>query len=197
MVIVTVATSIIDVCRRSSGTCRIVSVGSGPAVDVQRALEKLTKAEQARLHITLVDIDPAALDHARERLTPHVSEEQLQLVRENLYRFHHGPRAAESLNGADLIFCTGLFDYLDEAAATDMLATFWNRLAASGLLLVFNFSAQNPSRTFMEWIGNWYLIYRDKNQMAELAARAGMTTSQFKIDAESLGIDLFIRADKQ
>ncbi|MBI3466333.1 MAG: hypothetical protein HY000_25255 [Planctomycetes bacterium] len=49
----------------------------------------------------------------------------------------------------------------------------------------------------MEWIGNWYLIYRTSAEMASLAEAAGIPRGAWRIDAERLGIDLFISAEKR
>jgi hypothetical protein len=46
----------------------------------------------------------------------------------------------------------------------------------------------------MEWIGNWYLIYRTAEGLQRLATSAGLDPSCVSIGAERLGIDLFIVA---
>ncbi|HEX5498007.1 MAG TPA: hypothetical protein VFX03_02230, partial [Thermomicrobiales bacterium] len=51
-----------------------------------------------------------------------------------------------------------------------------------------------PTRAYMEWIGNWYLIYRTSADLERLAAAAGIHPANFAIEAEKLGIDLFLVA---
>jgi hypothetical protein len=100
------------------------------------------------------------------------------------------------LAGADLIFCTGLFDYLDDPTAAEMLSVLWQQLGAGGQLRVFNFSPVNPTRAYMEWLGNWYLTYRTDSQMQSLAAAAGIPPECCAIGAEPLGVNLFVTATK-
>ncbi|MCL4201366.1 MAG: class I SAM-dependent methyltransferase [Pirellulaceae bacterium] len=177
--------------RRAAGPVHIVSVGSGPALDLQAACQRLTPPHRQRLQMTLLDLDPAALDYAGSQLAPLVAANQIRLVRENLFRLAQSARSREFLDGADVIVCSGLFDYLDAAAAAAMLSRFWQALCPGGEAWVFNFAPYNPSRAYMEWIGNWYLIYRTDQQMADLAAQAGIQHPQFQIAAEPSGVNLY------
>jgi hypothetical protein len=186
-----IARAIADFVRsRSAGPVRVVSVGSGPAIDVERACRALTPAQRQRLEITLLDLDPAALDYARSRLAPLVQPAQLRLVRENLFRLAQPDRGSDLLVDVDVLVCTGLFDYLDDATAAALLSRFWQSLRSAGQAWVFNFAPHNPSRAYMEWIGNWYLTYRTAEQMREVAARAGIPHQHLEISAEPSGVNL-------
>jgi hypothetical protein len=48
----------------------------------------------------------------------------------------------------------------------------------------------------MEWIGNWYLIYRSAAELARLGEQAGIPRPAIQIGAERLGIDLFLITEK-
>jgi O-methyltransferase involved in polyketide biosynthesis len=145
--------------------------------------------------LTLLDLDQAALDRARECLTGLVDAAQLITLRENLFRLAEKPRAAEVLAEADFLLCSGLFDYLPDEAAAKLLRLFWQRLASGGMLSVGNFAPHNPTRAYMEWIGNWYLIYRTAADLDRLALTAGLPRSSFTVVSERLGIDLFLCAE--
>jgi hypothetical protein len=177
--------------QRSAGPVRIVSVGSGPALDLQQACSVLTLPQRRRFQIVLLDLDPAALEYARGQLAAWLEPSQVQPVRENLFRLAASNRRGSWLDGADMIVCTGLFDYLDDTAATALLQRFWQALRPAGQAWVFNFAPQNPSRAYMEWIGNWYLIYRTAAQMRQLATRAGIADQNARIAAEPTGVNLY------
>jgi hypothetical protein len=106
------------------------------------------------------------------------------------------PRAEKLLGTPDFLICSGLFDYLPDAAATAMLRLFWERLAEGGVLLVWNFAPHNPTRAYMEWIGNWYLIYRTGTDFGRLAAGAGIPPDKCSLASEALGVNLFLIARK-
>ena len=54
-------------CRAAAGS-HLVSVGSGPALEVARALERVSPELRRSVHVTLIDIDPEALASAAQRL---------------------------------------------------------------------------------------------------------------------------------
>lgn len=178
-----------------AGPLRIVSLGSGPAFDVWQAASELDVAQRRRLQVVLLDLDPQALEAARARLQPVLGPEQIVTIRENLYRLARRP-APEEIADAHVVACTGFFDYLPDADAAVLLHYCWSQLAAGGRLMVFNFAPHNPSRALMEWVANWYLLYRDETQMSELALAAGLPSSAFHIRAEEVGVDLYIDAQK-
>src|SRR5208283_4423676 len=97
--------------------CRILNVGCGPAQEIQYLLQEAPPGRD--YDVTLVDFDEETLDYARARLgdlnlrfghrieikTRRVSA--MQLLRRR-YSAERNPLEANY----DLIYCTGLFDYL-------------------------------------------------------------------------------------
>lgn len=171
---------------------KVVSVGSGPARDVFSAAERLSLAERKRLLVTLLDLDPDALTAAKKSLSARLSSHQVTAIRVNLARLPGRPQDAAHLSGADMIFCTGFFDYLSAVDAARMLRLFFERLSTGGRILVFNFSPANPTRPYMEWIGNWYLTYRTAPEMAAVAENAGIPAGDFKIAEDASGVSVYL-----
>ncbi len=164
-----VADRIVQLVRESTkNEVRVCSIGSGPAIDIQLACQELSESERNKLGVALLDLDPEAITHASERLAPFLRDEQLNASRENLFRLPRLKRAASLLDQVDFIACTGLFDYLTDEDAAAMLQWFNGGLRNGGEMLVFNFAPSNPSRAYMEWIGNWYLTYRDEDDLSRL-----------------------------
>jgi SAM-dependent methyltransferase len=175
--------------------CRLVSVGSGPALDVYGALAMI--AHRDRCSAVLLDLDPESLDYAQRRLEPLMPSGSVVVLRENLFRLPQRPDRAELLGNPDFLVCSGLFDYLDAGPAEAMLGLFWRRLAPGGQLVVGNFAPHNPTRAYMEWIGNWYLLYRTPDQVRQLALAAGIPEDRMTITAERTGVDLLLVAEKE
>lgn len=182
--------------RRPPGPLHVVSVGSGPGLDVAAALAMLPQRRRAAVRVALLDIDPGALEFARGHVEPLLPGESLRCERVNLSRLPKTARRGQLLGAPDFLVCAGLFDYLDDDAATAMLTCFWEHLAPGGLLLVGNFAPHNPTRAYMEWIGNWYLLYRTPGQFERLAIQAGIPQERRTITSERLGVDLFLVARK-
>ncbi|MCI0357617.1 MAG: class I SAM-dependent methyltransferase [Planctomycetaceae bacterium] len=173
---------------------RIAIVGSAFGLDVRDALARLDEHERAGIAVTFMDIDPAAVDFARAQLEPLLPTQRITTASGSVLRLHERPRLAEPLADTDLLFCPGIFDYLDDGAAADMLGLFWEQLAPGGRMVVFQFALHNPSRALMEWIGNWYLIYRDDVQLRQVTERAGVPPEAASFGAEPLGADLYVSA---
>ena len=172
----------------------VVSIGCGPAIELELTASWLPEAHRHDVRLTLLDFDPDALEYARHRLAGVLAGEQIATLRENLYRLPDRRQAAEALGEADLLYCAGLFDYLSDDVAVEMLRFFWRRLGRQGTLLVGNFAPHHPTRAYMEWVGNWHLIYRTPGELARLALAAGTPEHSFTVAAEPLGIDLFLQA---
>jgi hypothetical protein len=175
---------------------RVVSIGSGPAIELVELARMLPAERRQRLEFVLLDLDEEALESARASLATYLRPEQIALHRENLFRLATLKRLGPLVERADAIVCLGLFDYLADEPAAGLLRMIWQALAAGGLALVGNFAPHCPTRAYMEWIGNWYLIYRTADQLRQLAASAGLPDEHFEIAAERLGVDLFIHARK-
>jgi extracellular factor (EF) 3-hydroxypalmitic acid methyl ester biosynthesis protein len=177
----------------SSQPLRVAIVGSAFGLDVAAALRSLGSEPRSALSISLLDMDPAALEFARQQLIPLLaSADCLDTIPTNVFRLAERRRLAAPLANTDLLLCPGLFDYLDDSQAAAILAVFWEHLSPGGRLHVFQFAPHNPSRAYMEWLGNWYLIYRDADQLHRLATRAEIPLAATELGAEPLGVDLLL-----
>ena len=75
-----------------------------------------------------------------------------------------------ALGDFDLIYSTGLYDYLQQPLGRRLTRKLFEMLRPGGRLLVANFLAGIPSRGYMDSFMDWILIYRDHNQMRDLTA---------------------------
>jgi len=174
---------------------RIVSVGAGPGIDIERAAALLPAERRKELEVTLLDLDEKGLDFAKDRITrSQLAPAQVTCLRENLFRLPKRKSAIPHEGETDFLICTGLFDYLEDEAAAQMLSTFWSQLAPGGVVSVGNFAPHCPTRAYMEWIGNWYLTYRDTEGMKRLAEAASLPAGAWHIGAEPIGVNLFLTA---
>lgn len=171
---------------------KVSVVGSALGLEVRDALRSLGPNARQHVHVALFDLDPAALDFARAQLAPLLSADRLTTVSGNLFRLPSRAKLAESLANSDLLLCPGLFDYLDDDEATSMLALFDRNLSPGGQAHIFQFAPHNPTRTYMEWLGNWYLTYRTADELRRLATVAGIPSDRATLGSEPLGVDLLL-----
>jgi extracellular factor (EF) 3-hydroxypalmitic acid methyl ester biosynthesis protein len=173
----------------------VAIVGSAFGMEIRDALLRLDPAERKRVRITLLDLDPQALDIAAALLMPLLPSDNLFAQNINPLNLLRRPHlAAGLLLGSDLIFCPGVFDYLEGDDATAMLRTLYAQLAPGGRLTAFQFAPHDPTRAYMEWIGNWYLTYRDATTFRACVEQANLPSANLTFGAEPLGVDLFVTA---
>jgi SAM-dependent methyltransferase len=69
----------------------------------------------------------------------------------------------------DLVYSTGLYDYLADATAKSLTQHLFGQLNPGGRLVLANFLPGVRDVGYMEMYMGWHLIYRDRSQMMSLA----------------------------
>lgn len=72
------------------------------------------------------------------------------------------------LGSFDLVYSTGLFDYLHEATGRRLVTAMFALLNPGGRLLVANFLPEIRDVGYMEAYMDWHLVYRTRHDMLEL-----------------------------
>jgi len=116
------------------------------------------------LKITAIDLDQASLT-ACVQSYPGVD---IRPIRSSAVTI----RRARLPENFHLVYCAGLFDYLNDATSEFLLAQLYHQLQPSGLLCVANFTPENHGRGFMEGFMDWSLILRTEQDLARIAKTA-------------------------
>lgn len=192
-----VAAAIVEHARKyDNRPYRVTSIGCGPALDLELAMRRIEGRQPDEVSIELLDLDDDALQFAKQNLGQVMSPQNVTAQRENLYRLAERHHATRILRPTDFVCCTGLFDYLHDEAAIKLLRLMWQQLKPGGILMAWNFAPHNPTRAYMEWFGNWYLIYRTREELSKLSDAAGIPREQIALGAEQTGVDLVLVATK-
>lgn len=181
----------IEVRRRAkSGAApvRLLSLGSGPA----RELAILARQPDfaAAVDATCLDLDPAALDCARQHIGGRL-DGQAHFVCDNALRYAHGPH--RPVQPFDVIYAAGLFDYLNAGLAARLIEDCHGLLAPGGALLVGNFSLEtHPSdRALIDWLLDWHLLYRCEADYRAIFAQTSFGAADLRFEYEPLRANLF------
>ncbi|OGX23580.1 MAG: hypothetical protein A3J51_01270 [Omnitrophica WOR_2 bacterium RIFCSPHIGHO2_02_FULL_45_21] len=96
----------------------------------------------------------------------------------------------------DLIFSTGLFDYFGERIAIALVQNIKKLLKPNGIMAISNVRDKysNPSVHFMEWAGEWNLVYRDDDDFRKIFIAAGFKENELKVQYEQQGVMEYIIA---
>ncbi|MFT3925802.1 MAG: hypothetical protein QM778_24885 [Myxococcales bacterium] len=185
---------LLDECKPSGRPIRVLSLAAGPA---QETYELLSTREHfpTPVEIVLFDQDKRALSFAygRFKQLPAVKYGQVRIVylHDTIKRLLRDPRLFASFGEFDMIFSCGLFDYLPQATATTLTTNLYANLASGGSLYVGNQTIKTTSRWLIEFLADWYLIYREHSEMLAFAS-AGVPTADISILEEPTGINPFV-----
>lgn len=181
-----------DSARAQGRPFRILNVGCGPAFEVQRFLTTYSNPEW--LHFDLLDFSEEALAWTKDKLDGINASLQNKAV----INFHRDSvhqlikRRIVSENGDareyDAVYCAGLFDYLSDKVCAKLMQHFAARTRLHGSLLVTNVHSDNPEKSSMEHLLEWYLIYRDQNKMLALLPEK---SSNQKLWVDETGVNVF------
>jgi extracellular factor (EF) 3-hydroxypalmitic acid methyl ester biosynthesis protein len=176
----------------------IYSIACGPAREAQNFIAEHPLANEAEFH--LLDFSEETLRHTTQRLEDlkkkHNRTTSIKPVRnsvQNLLR-------ANSKSGGekpkyDLIYCSGLYDYLNDRVIKALNSYLYDLLLPGGILVVGNFAPNTPVRNFIEHFLEWFLIYRDNEQLGVLAPEQA-PAEECKVVAEPTGTNIFLEVRK-
>lgn len=174
--------------ERSSDRLSILNLASGPCRDVAECLEQLNgNADRVEFHC--VDIDREAIRYAEKLVQPYANKTKIVFERQNIFRFKSSRRY-------DLVWSGGLFDYLEDATAVDVIKRMWDSTNDDGQMIVGNFHPSNTSRNYMEWCGQWFLIHRSDEELKNLFVKADISPAAVSIEREQTGSCIFGIAEK-
>ena len=150
---------------------RITSLGCGPAREVA-ALTAAHDREQD-LAWTLIDQEEEALAVAYRDAKSAIAQSErshaLQCLNVSFAQLLQEPSLMPVAERQHFIFSTGLFDYLRESRAESLISGLYEWLAPGGMLVIGNALGPNEHFWSPEFVLDWTLAYRTRDQMSGLA----------------------------
>lgn len=173
---------------------RVLSIAAGPAQELVELFQELDEL-RAPLEIVLFEQDKNALTHAWRRLQPTVAERfagkvTLTFLHDSIKRLLRNERLFDALGPFDLIYCSGLLDYLQQLTAVRLTRNLAAAAAHGGTLLVANM-VDHPARWFLEVPLDWPLVYRTHDELRDVGVRA-LPEARVRIVEEESGANPFL-----
>lgn len=176
--------------QQAGGSVKILDLASGPCTDIVEFFEQ-TPAIRKDLTVDCLDHDQHAIDYAKQKIVSMDFQRQVRFIQKNAIKLaltknirNHMPEQY------DLIFSTGLFDYLDEKISARLIHNLKELLTPQGMLIISNYRDKwsNASRHFMEWGGDWELVYRTEEDFLKVFLSAGFSKKQLSLEYEPLKV---------
>lgn len=174
---------------------RVMTVGCGPASELQRFIKNDPLSERGEYH--LLDFNDETIAHVKGKIEQIMGESHRNPIVEYQHKSIHDllREARERSNmlqeSYDMVYCAGLLDYLPDRICRRLLRLFYNWTKPGGLIVATNVHPSNPIVHIMDYILEWHLICRAEAKMAELAGPLG--TCQVNTDETGLNVFLDIR----
>jgi len=186
---------------RAGRRARILNLGCGPAREIQHFMAQSALSDCAEF--MLLDFNEETLRHAQAALEReqrrHGRSTLVQVQKKSVQQLlKDALRAAPTPQGAnyDLIYCAGLFDYLDDRTCRRLLSFFHQLAAPGGRVLATNVAPSTPNRGSLELILDWHLIYRDAAQVERLCPES-IPPESVRVESEATGQNIFLEIRKE
>jgi len=193
--LVSYLTRMANAAMQAGRTFRILNVGCGPAIEIQRFLQSYPAPEL--LSFELVDFSEETLNWTQNKLSSIVEKinkpvtiEFVQGSVQQLLKKRIDP-TSDNAREFDAVYCAGLFDYLSDKVCIKLTSYFATRINHGGALLITNVHSSNPVKFCMEHLLDWYLIYRNENEVTELLPQSAVMK---KVSVDATGVNVFAEA---
>ena len=179
---------------------RILSLGCGPACEIQRFLNQSSLSDRAE--VTLLDFNEETLSHTQAVLSATKASchrrASFRCVKKSVNQILKGE--ARTIEGSqqnqyDLVYCAGLFDYLSDQICRRLMNILDSWTAPGGLLIGTNVHISNPRRLTMEHVMEWNLIYRDRTKMTALRPERAQA-DDIAILSDPTGVNTYVEVRK-
>ncbi|MEM7619344.1 MAG: class I SAM-dependent methyltransferase [Pseudomonadota bacterium] len=175
---------------------RILNIGCGPAVEVQRLIEDDVSEH---LEFKLLDFNHETLAYTEKKLSQILRNNQrnveIEYIQQSVYSLLKQPKSGGQLfpnNHFDMVYCAGLFDYLSDKICSRLIELFYQWAKHDGIVLLTNVHPLNPGINVMEYILEWHLVYRDEKQMSNLYNK----TNNKRVFTDETGFNVFLEINK-
>ena len=174
------------------GITRIMNLACGPNREL---FDFLTECEYSEsIEALCVDIDSEALQYTNQYVNIFPHRASIRLMSENVIKWSLG-RARHHIEPLDIIYSSGLCDYLDPRLFRALITQCHRHLKPGGTLLLGNFTFY-PDSLFLDKLLKWELIYRTEEDLRELFAPTPFG-ERVTIIAEQENVNLFAMATKE
>jgi len=183
---------------REGRAANIFCIACGPAWEAVEFIANHPLADNACFN--LLDFNEETLRYTGRKMDEvrqqHHRKTQVKLIKNSVQNLLRARGRTPVTNGGyDLIYCSGLYDYLSDSVCRALNSHLYDLLAPGGMMVVGNFATSTPGQNLMEHLMEWFLIYRDDRQLAGLAPEQA-APDDCVVRSEPSGANFFLEIRK-
>ncbi len=160
-----------------NGAKKITSIACGSIREMFEASEKLERNDN--IQFMCFDFEQKVFEYINAKVKQDgIRGIDLQPIHADIMCLIKDKEMGGRLSGSDFVYCSGLFDYLSERLAEKLFGILNSYVNKGGELIVCNASEEYSShRAYYEFLGDWNLIYRKKEQVQKWARKISDTSN--------------------
>lgn len=193
---------------RGAAPLRVLAVAAGPAMELRRWLQE-TRSLDRPVELILLDQDRTAHESAHRQLTRILLERHHGMLPVTVRCLHFSvrqlvsPRTTEehavvsdTLADLDLVYSTGLYDYLPDPVAERLTKRLYSLVRLDGRMLLGNMVEAPDTTWIMDYALDWPILYRTEGDMLRLGRSLGSRPSRVTVTPDATGGCVFLDVDR-
>lgn len=179
--------------KKRKNPVNIMNLGCGSCREIKEMMVSEILLNK-KIFFDCYDFEQKAIDYAKKLLN---GISNTKFIKQNILRIAAAKDIRIVINKKyDLVYSTGFFDYLNEKVATRLLQNLRKLLKTNGILIVSSVRDKysNPTFHYMDWAGEWELIYRTGDEFKKIFTKAGFRKKGLKTQYEQQGTMQYIIA---
>ena len=184
----------VEAAKENNKEYNSLSIGCGPALEIERFFDK--NSPKTKCHFKLLDFNEETLNFAVNQANK-AKKGKLSKISGEIDSVHkllkRSISESNELEKYDLVYCSGLFDYLSNRICAKLVKLFYSMTKPGGKVFVTNMHVNNKDNNLMELLLEWHLIYRDEVTMSSLAPNLGKQ----KLFTDNTGVNLCLEITKK
>jgi SAM-dependent methyltransferase len=175
---------------------RILDIACGSCREL---VEISPDIEANNSHVTCVDLDSDALAFSAARLsTTGVSMDRFTFRKYNALKMISHERSLKEFGMQDIIYSTGLYDYLESAVLVRMFRALYQLLNPGGTMIISFKDCKRYSTFDYHWVSDWDTFYqRQESDCWKILDDAGIERKSVATEREESGVILFFMVSKE
>jgi len=174
---------------------KVMDIACGPCREV---FELAPQIGTSNAIFTCIDLDPQALEFSLDRLSYTTVLSNINLRRYNALKMISEGRVLKDFGKHDVIYSTGLFDYLTDGILVKLIKSLYTSLAPGGTLIA-SFKDCNRYKTQeYHWFTKWDAFFqRTEAESFSLFLKAGISRDKINTLRERSGVIIFFVVEKE
>lgn len=177
---------------------RVLNLGCGASQEIREFIEA-RRFWKGTIEWVLIDQDDRALAYAQHQLVRAVAETGCHGIVRCLHlsftRILNTPKFFHYFLNQDLVYSSGLFDYLPTQKAQELVRLLSELVVPEGLVCVGNVLGPTKNFWLAEFMSDWTLIYRNEDEMYELGEYV-QSISDVSVERDPTSFFYFLLARK-